>query len=180
MSKHTLVTAVRILIAVVAGFNSVHAAGSPQWRPSSEGGHILDQLVGAWEASIAGTWLISYQVDFVWHANGTYESRMTRLNGREPVWSGATRGRYTVERSVPAQFEYATAWMVRLEPRESPQQPSVATDVMNRYGLPVDRPVTVRVEYSPANLGGNFGGPTLAYDGAPGTTGFGMRRIAGR
>jgi hypothetical protein len=149
--------------------------GGLGWAPGAAG-----DLVGHWRASLAGALFTSYQVDLVMNGNGTYVSRMTKLNGREPAWSSGTQGRYRVERLAPASFEYAKAWIVSLEPGEPAEGPAPATEVMRVHGLPVEATVAARLQYSPANVGGNVLGPTLTYDGPAGTTGFGLARVPGR
>ena len=172
MSHRFFVRIVRLLTILAACTTTAYAAQKGDRGPV----RMVPELTGAWQASIEGNWQISYQVDLVLNADGTYEVRMSRLNGREPVWLTGSRGRYTVERPLPARYEYAKAWMLRLDPDESVESPAAALQVMRVYGLPVDRPVSLAIQFSPANLGGNFGGPTLTVDGEPGSTGFGMRR----
>lgn len=174
MSHRSFVTLARVFTILAACATAAPAAQGADRRPV----RVVPELIGAWQASIEGAWQISYQVDLVLSGDGAYEVRVIRLNGREPVWIAASRGQYTVERPVPARYEYAKAWMLTLEPTGTSDAPAAAAEVMRGYGLPVDRAVSLRIQFSPANLGGNFGGPTLTVDGEPGSTGFGMRRVA--
>jgi hypothetical protein len=174
MSHQFFIAVARVLTVLAACATTAQAGQNAGRQPV----RAVPELIGAWQASIEGNWQISYQVDLVLNGDGIYEIRMARLNGREPVWMAGSRGHYTVERPLPARYEYAKAWVLRLDPAETTDSPAAAAQVMRVYGLPVDRPVSLSIQFSPANLGGNFGGPTLTVDGEPGSTGFGMRRVA--
>jgi hypothetical protein len=55
--------------------------------------------------------------------------------------------------------------MLRFDPAESLESPAAAVQITRVYGLPMARPASLSVQFSPANLSGNFGGPTLTVDG---------------
>ena len=174
MTLHSIIAVLQLAVSIA------EAAAGTAAHSGSQRGRIVREVVGQWRADIAGAFYMTYQVDLFMKADGTYECRMTKLDGREPVWTGATRGRYSVEKALAARVEYASAWMLKFEPDAAASISPDAVRVMQVYGLPIDRAVSVRMEFSPANLGGNFGGPTLNYDGEPGSTGFGMRYMPAR
>jgi len=161
---------------ILLGAAAAAAAAYAKSKGSAGGG--WSDVLGHWQANVAGSLTSSFDVHLVLNPNGTFESRLTKLNGREPVWTSGAIGRYRVDGSTRANYEYAKAWMLTLEPLEFSGD-SNAAQVTNLYGLPVDKAVSARVQYSPANIGGSFW-PTLNYDGPAGTAGFSLARGAGQ